>query len=446
MAIKNSYPQAGYFSKIRKSSVELDLNDLEACVDCGSRDLIQTSEGFACRECGCVLEFRTLEYHAPYDDKLIHYSTIGTTQIGFKRERVCNANSAKLESMQRLHSTKTYKDTILQNAHIEISRVFGYLNLPMSYKDFAFKKFKEIWGKLKPNTKFRSVEKLVPIVVYASLKLQGMSMSEKELLQISKISKKEFNAFKLQMKGFVPEYANRPRENYILQKILEISEHFELDMKFYHFAKKVLFQFWDSIACTKDDVIAGVISSIAAMCLDERKVTVNSICNRLGIRMSTIQAQVKKNFFDRFKVQGFQSLMKSIDLLKKLLTKLQVIELEERQELKETPKTSEIVEISLGSAHPIFNAIANDNVFIDHQNISYVAFTSEDKKILFAFSNESRNISSIKAISTRLYIRCLRNLNKISFLKKLSNNLHIERNITLIKLEVLKNKFGKGPP
>ena len=437
MASKNSYQQAGYYSTLRNNREELSLDKIDTCVDCGSRNLIETSEGFACRECGCVLELRALEHHAPYDDKTVQYSTLGTTQIGLKKERYSNANSIELQALQKLHSTKNYDEHVMQSARIEISRVLGCLNLPTSTNDFVFKKFKEIWAKLRKRTKYRSVDKLVPIVVYASMKLQSVSINEKDLLCVSKISKKEFNAFKPQLKEFIPQYAGRRRIDYILQKVLEISESFELSMNFYYLAKKILHQFWDTISQTKDDVIAGVVASIAAMCLDEYRVSVNSICKKLGIQMSAIQYQVKKNFFDRFRLHGFKSLVESANLLKKLLFKLNVVESETTQ------KAVEIVEVKLGSAR---------QVRVNTREIHIVAFTDKDNKKMLAFFQESRKNTifhrivrkiqsndNVKAITGKIYDR-------VSIISGTAKKVSSRYNMKLLELKILKYKNGKGPP
>ena len=95
-------------------------------------------------------------------------------------------------------------------------------------------------------------------------------------------------------------------------------------MAFYFQSKKILFKLWDNIKNTKDDVIAGLIASISILCsFKDNNVSVSSICKKLGIKMSTIQSQVKKRIFEEFKISGFTTLIKSTDLLKKAMIKMQ---------------------------------------------------------------------------------------------------------------------------
>ncbi|MFX1257376.1 MAG: hypothetical protein ACFFAN_05935 [Promethearchaeota archaeon] len=328
--------------------------NVDTCDKCGSNDIVETKEAYVCRNCGIVLEIQKLQYNRPYNNDLLQYAKLGTTQIGSKKERLQNSNSFKLKKLNKLHSIKTNDEAAFEKAQIEISRIINYLNLPESLKSLIFENFKEGRAKLKPGTKYRAPEKLVPITIYYALKLQNISVNEKELLEVSKISKKDFNAFKLLIPLYFPQYKTRNRKKYILQKVLEVREFFGLGMAFYHQSKKILDRLWNSIKCTKDEVVAGLIASISALCSFKNKITVNAICSKLGVKMSTIQAQVKKRIFDRFRVTGFTSLIKSSDLLKKVMVKLGLVETDNEPVGKSCVKSredaSDIVEIKLKKA------------------------------------------------------------------------------------------------
>ncbi len=247
-----------------------------------------------------------------------------------------------------------------------------------------FRKFRKA---LKPGTKYRSPEKLVPLCIYYSLKLQNASINQKELLDVSKITKKEFNAFKLQIKLFIPEYTERNRKDYILQKVLEISEQFELGMEFFYLSKKILYKFWEEIKCTTDDVIAGLVSSISVLCSFKEKTSVSAICNRIGIRMSTIQAQVKKRIFDRFQVNGFTTLKKSADMLRKIMVKMGMIYLSKNLNVDIVK-----VEIEVGSASNVFNALNNfDYYFFMIRDLRNDVISLEAK-----FNREMNSITTVQ--------------------------------------------------
>ncbi|MHA1235857.1 MAG: hypothetical protein ACTSQL_12340 [Promethearchaeota archaeon] len=98
-----------------------------------------------------------------------------------------------------------------------------------------------------------------------------------------------------------------------------MSEHFNLGMPFYYQSKKILNRFYDSIKDTKDDVICGLVTSITLLCSQKKEVSVCAICDRLGIKMSTIHRQVERRVIQRFNVPGFKTLVKSAELLKKVM-------------------------------------------------------------------------------------------------------------------------------
>ncbi|MFX1398302.1 MAG: hypothetical protein ACFFAS_14825 [Promethearchaeota archaeon] len=298
------------------------------CESCSSKNISSHEQGYVCIDCGIVIETKVFEYHRPYDNKLLQHAVLGGTTIGTRRERLGINNSSHIDKLNKLHSIQDNKKIANIKARSELKRIFEHLRLPSSQKELVLSRFKKFRGCLRPGTKYRSPEKLIPITIYFCIKLNNISINEKELLEVSKISKKEFNAFKLQISQFMPEYTERNRKDYILQKIMELREHFTLKLDFYYQSKAILYKFWNLINCTKDDVIAGLVSSLILLCYHEDRddITVNSLCSKLGIRMSTIQSQVKKRIIDKFKIPNFVSLVKSKDLLRSILQKLNLVE------------------------------------------------------------------------------------------------------------------------
>ena len=329
------------------------------CDACNSADIIETLEGYTCRTCGLVLEIQKMVYNRPYNNDIVQYAVLGTTKIGSVGERLQNAYSAKLDKLNKLQLIKTNKELTIEKARIEISRIFTYLHLPNGHKGIVLDNFRQMYKKIKPGTKFRSFEKLVPISIYFSLKYHNISIKESELLEISKISKKDFNAFKLQILNFYPQYKERNRKEYILQRVLEISEYFQLGMVFYYQSKKILYKLWENIKNTSDNVIAGVVASISILCSFKEKVTINSLCNMLGIKMSTIHFQIKKRIFERFNNSEFVSLVKSSEILKKIIKKLDLFEIEDNIDVDSENKLEEstlnVININLGNTIQVFN-------------------------------------------------------------------------------------------
>ena len=388
------------------------------CDLCSSTDIIETKEGYVCRTCGVVLEIQKLEYNRPYNADVVQFAKLGMTQIGFPSERQRNPHSVQLGALNRLHTIKPYEKSVKDTARIEISRIFTSLHLSKNMKELVYSKFIEVRDVLRPGTKYRTPEKLVPIVLYFTFKAQNISINESELLDVSKISKADFRDFKLQIQEVMPHYKKRDRKQYITQKILEVSEDFELGMDFFYLSKKLLYKLWNVIKNTKDEVIAGLVTSIATLCTCKGKVTVSSICTKLGIKMSTIQSQVKKRIFEQFKINGFTTLIRSSDLLKQVVEKMSLLPAGQDTQNVNEKGVPEIVEIKLGDAMYTVN-------HFDDLNFYFYALRQDNRSTLL--------------FSLRAYDQ-----NRFGMPQ---NSFHIHKGrVVLFELELLKYVMGKGPP
>jgi transcription initiation factor TFIIIB Brf1 subunit/transcription initiation factor TFIIB len=352
---------------INKISIVFEDTNLK-CDLCDSDDIVDEREGYVCRNCGVVLTVQKLQYDRPYNNDTLHHSIKrGSTQIGTIRERTVHPHSHQLRRMSKYNSQLSNKEQAEIRASREVSRIFECLSLPRACEDRVKTKFAEIFPQLSPGSKHKNPEKLAAILIYLVLKLENIAIKREDLIQNSQLSKEEFNNFILQLRQYLPQYSRRNRQGYIAQKIMEITEHFELDMSFYFLSRKILSKLWESIKNTTDDVIAGLCTSITTLCSYRDVITVGSICNLLDIRMSTVQFQVKKRIFERFRLPGFISLVRSSGLLKRFMEKVGLLEGEplEVEFIQEEPDHPEenVVSIKLGSGRHIFNRY-NDHYLI----------------------------------------------------------------------------------
>jgi transcription initiation factor TFIIIB Brf1 subunit/transcription initiation factor TFIIB len=355
------------YKALENSSLSLDYSHLE-CDICGSINIVDTKEGYVCEDCGIVLEVVKLQYDKPYNEELVQYTPFqGPTRIGSNRERIVSPISEKLRRLERQNSIISNKEAVYRKAQAEIDRVFSNLQLNEyeSLKKMVFEKFKHVRHKLRKGVKYRNTDKLVSIITYFCLKLQNIAVNGRELIATSKITKKEFNDFCLQIKRYIPEYMDRNCQKYILNRVFEIAQHFNLGMDFFHLARKILKKLWHGIKNTTDNALAGLACSISLLCSENNDVTVSAICTRLGIRMSTVQAQVKKKIIHRFRVPGFVSLIKSSELVVEVMEKLGLIHVESEEVIGEVvdDQVSEIVQVVVGNAPKVYNVIGHVNYY-----------------------------------------------------------------------------------
>ena len=351
--------------KIKSIKVISGLESQYQCDVCGSTDIIETREGYTCRACGIVLEMKKLEYHRPYDADIVQHAVLNKTLIGFKSERRKSKDSAKLEGLSKIDASNTTEETFRIAVKVETKRILTALGFTSSDVEVIFRKVKQIRNNLEKGTKYRSAEMLVPCVIYAYFKENNKPISEKKLLEVAKISRKDFNAFKFSIIRIWPEYKDRNRKEYIIQRILEVSEHFNLGMPFFYQSKKILHRFYDVIKNTKDDVVVGLVTSITLLCSQKKKVSVCAICERLGIKMSTIHRQVERRVIERFKVPGYKSLVKSADLLKKVMNRLGVLDpaFIGPVEVSDDVTQRDDIVVVLGGASPVFNSLNGSEAY-----------------------------------------------------------------------------------
>ena len=386
------------------------------CDICDSSDIIENSEGYVCRTCGIVQEIRKLQYDRPYNDDIIQYAVgLGRTRIGTEHERKFIPHLKQLKRLNRYNLQIEYEQEIFQKARREISRVCANLKLECynDQREMIFLKFKKVWPELSPGGKYKNVEKLVPIITFFCLKIRNISIRASQVRKNSDITKKEFNNFFQQINRFFPEYKNRNQQAYILQLISEISCKFNLGEVFTPQAKKILYRLWDSIKNTTENIVASLVSSISVFCSTNfmDKVNINAICKHSGISMSTIQRQVKKKIIDKYRVEGFISLVRSAGLIKRILQKLDLVDVPDEE-------TENVQKINLvfGNAREIFN---------HHDDIDYY---------LFAVPSKNRSV-------TIIYIGVhhpLMNFGELTISNKQNNKF--------LEFEIIKYSNGKGPP
>ena len=348
-------------TRFRDDMEPLEDRSIDKCDVCHSRNIQKTPEGYVCGDCGVVLSRLIMEYHHPYNETSIHHAPKGRTQIGTIKERLRNDQSPHLNKLNKLDSERENDERVRVSAHYEIRRILSTLGLSLMEASPVFKLFIKLRKCLQKGTKYRSVRKLVPITIYLYFKLNCKGINEQELLDVSEITKKEFNSFKLQLRNFIPQYYSRDRKQYILQKIMNITAAFNQGMEFYHASGMVLEKFWEIIKNTKDDVVAGVCTSIITLCEAERDLKVSAICNHIGIQMSTIHRQIEQKIFERLRVEGFESLVRSSDLLRKIMVRLGVLEDNEILE----PQLVSVLRIKIGNAINVFNT---------HESIKYYIY------------------------------------------------------------------------
>ncbi|TFF97006.1 MAG: hypothetical protein EU547_05570 [Promethearchaeota archaeon] len=352
-----------------------NLEDL-VCEECKSTNIIKTGDGYVCTQCGLVLDLKRMEYHRPYKQNRIQHSAIHNTTLGTKAERNNNMRSGHLNRLSKIHTTqsKSKNSMVYSKARMEIRRILSGLDLPSSFENPIFKKFEQIFNNIKKCTKFRAPRKILPAIIFYYCREKNISLQSKDFIQICKVSADEFRRARILYLKIFQDYFARNRVKLIKSYVSDIKESLNLDYEFYENSLRMAQYFWDDIYQTSDKVIAGLVSSLAVLCnysYYNELVSISDICRIVNIRPSTINAQISKTIVEKLEIVGFESPVKSSDLIKIYLHKFEILP-EKQKVLKE--ETPEMIE----------EKSVND----------WESFSAELMEIFSLLQNQSENIPS----------------------------------------------------
>jgi len=279
---------------------------LDVCYHCNSINISEISYGYVCRTCGTVQERMKIESETSVENTQFQTPVTSKTTIGNEGERKRAKNSGKIHNLSKLNSIKQYKDNIMEIAFIRAKTVIEKLGRSTKDASIIIRKFREIRPYIRPKSKFRNPEKCIPCIIYFCYKEANIVIDGETLLEVSEISKLEFNEFRKQMELFWPGYKTRNHKKYILTRIGGIIGYENL----YYQSKKILDKFWEIIKDAKDDVIAGLVIGIAITLSKCEKLTLFSLSTSLNITQSSLQKSIQSKLFDRHgirnKVKGFK--------------------------------------------------------------------------------------------------------------------------------------------
>lgn len=217
-----------------------------------------------------------------------------------------------------------YEKTVLDNFELIFNRLIVILEFSKypQLKDECINTFSNIRKQMRKGTKFRSPKKLGPAIVYMVLKSKGFDVQITNFIEKIGLNRKEFIEILKQATIFYPSYFKRDRKTIVVKKINVIKEYFEFENDFLNKSHKILKKFWHYIKNTKEDVIVGVVCILALIAIEINDIPYVQICKKIGIKMSTVNYQVKNKIFNEMNISGFESLKKSSNKIRKLINKI----------------------------------------------------------------------------------------------------------------------------
>lgn len=296
------------------------------CEECGS-DLFIASNGYhTCKGCGFVSEDLVLEEQIFFSHGNKTNSNLNNTTIGNCLEIIRRQYTSRMNSMIKLDCDRNKNQLLIQTVWKEIKTLLFILRLPEKDMRAIFTVFKDFHPKIQKGIKFRNPEKLIPCIIFVYYKYyESRSISSVELINYSKISRKELNEF-LYHKSHLWAGYNMDKQSMALKLILKVTEEYKLGMDFYYQSEKILLGLWEYICDTTEQILAGFACSLTILCVSGYKVRISNICENLNISMSNISKKFKDKIVKTFKLENYKSLVKSAELIKRFLIGLSLID------------------------------------------------------------------------------------------------------------------------
>ncbi|MHA2010511.1 MAG: hypothetical protein ACW980_24625 [Promethearchaeota archaeon] len=306
---------------------------IPACKECGSNNIVNNSSFLICVECGASLKN---EINPSFNGRLIHHAPLKdfsrSTQIGSQVERKKAVNSTTIERLNKRQNYHKYDENRIKKAELFLSKIMDYLQITNdSLKKDVLRKFREITPSL--NKSLRSIENLIPILMFYYCKVYTVIIDEKELINTAGIDNILFNKLKKEVFHLIPEYKNYQllgigKKKYVstlLSQFLynNFQRNQKVTIKFLSLSFKFLNKLWNDVKNRSENNIVGIIATSTFFCLEQEfEIIGEKWCKSKICRLSKAKESTISTWFKYFIGEKNFSCVKGKDKIVKKLTSM----------------------------------------------------------------------------------------------------------------------------
>ena len=153
----------------------------------------------------------------------------------------------------------------IDEVFLKIDGILAKLQIKCSQKikDAITSKFQEVYTLLTPLTRFRDPDKLLYLVIYYTLKIEGVSAPISRILECAGLSEWDFEMWKYNLSEYFTDYKNMGRQKDILQLVYKMSSIFHFEREYQYSAKCILYTLFEKMKDNKNEVIAAAVVSLS---------------------------------------------------------------------------------------------------------------------------------------------------------------------------------------
>lgn len=169
---------------------------------------------------------------------------------------------------------------------------------------------------INPNTHFTSLDRLGPSFLYIFLKTRGILLNLPDLLRLYNVKYYDFTTDLKKVIKIYPEFNARDKPSIVKKYIRTILKSFSVEERTVSHALTLFDHFYPVVQYTKEELVAAVICSLTAISFDLHDVRMRFICNRAGIRQSSLHKSITTKIFPYLGIPSTFKLKSSFELIK----------------------------------------------------------------------------------------------------------------------------------
>ena len=173
--------------------------------------------------------------------------------------------------------------------------------------------------KIQKDTKYRSLRKLGPILLYFFLKTRGILLVLPDFLDLYQLRYTDFTTDFKYMAKIYPEFKERDKKFVIKAYITTILKNLDLDKKTIGSGLTLFDHFYPFIQHTKEEVVAATVCVLIKILFEYNDIYMNAIAIKAGIQQSSFIQLFKTKIYPYLGIPRSATLKSSFRVIKKKL-------------------------------------------------------------------------------------------------------------------------------
>ncbi|KKL98049.1 hypothetical protein LCGC14_1828290, partial [marine sediment metagenome] len=235
----------------------------------------------------------------------IYLKEVGNRHLRF------NSTEFSAKNVKQLYDSLTSKMIRLKQKSLGMKPKSSMVNIKQRVNDLrevCVRQCIDVREVARGNSIYWSLNVLGPIFIFKFLQANGLHFNFHSFIQTLQIDKREyFKGLKKINDFFLREYGYRDRKLQVMSIIEEVKAFFGLSLEFYQNAQKIIDRLWALLQNTTDEVLAGVISVLSVISINDESATVKVICDIIGTSYSSIIYQIRNKLLKRLNITGFKT-------------------------------------------------------------------------------------------------------------------------------------------